>query len=172
MKSSIPRGTYEEYVTNFENVDISAVSWKDNKQQPAETIKRYDKKMKRKLEIPCLKVIKEYNAHMGGVDLMDSHLGRYRIRIKSRKWYMRIFYHLLDLTIINAWILYRTVMGKRGKASKDIMNLADFRSELADTLCKYFAPIPRGRPRSLRQLQKLARLPRYGKESPVKFYPH
>ncbi|XP_045505807.1 piggyBac transposable element-derived protein 3-like [Colias croceus] len=158
MKSSIPRGTYEEYVTNFENVDISAVSWKDNKQvvlastyvgaEPVETIHRYDKKLKRKIEIACPKLVKEYNAHMGGVDLMDSHLGRYRIRIKSRKWYMRIFYHLLDLTIINAWILYRKVMGQRGKASKDIMNLADFRSELADTLCKYSTPIPRGRPRS------------------------
>ncbi|CAG4939151.1 unnamed protein product [Colias eurytheme] len=39
-------------------------------------------------------------------------------------------------------------MGQRGKASKDIMNLADFRSELADTLCKYSTPIPRGRLRS------------------------
>lgn len=32
MKSSIPRGSYEGYVTNFEGIDMTTVSWKDNKQ--------------------------------------------------------------------------------------------------------------------------------------------
>lgn len=32
MESSIPRGSYEEYVTNFEGIDMTTVSWKDNKQ--------------------------------------------------------------------------------------------------------------------------------------------
>lgn len=32
MKSSIPKGSYEEYVTNFEDIDMTTVSWKDNKQ--------------------------------------------------------------------------------------------------------------------------------------------
>lgn len=49
--------------------------------EPAGTVNRYDKKDKKEITIPCPKIIKDYNAHMGGVDLMDSFLGRYRIRI-------------------------------------------------------------------------------------------
>lgn len=100
MKKSVPRGSYEEYITNYDGIEMSAVSWKDNKQvvllstyvgaSPVGTIERYEKTEKRKKSIPCPKVVNEYNAHMGGVDLMDSYLGRYRIRMKTRKWYMRI----------------------------------------------------------------------------------
>lgn len=137
MKSSIPRGPYEEYVTNVEGIDIPTVSWKDNKQVilastyvracPVENIQRSDKKEKKRIPITCPKLTKEYNMHMGGVDLMDSFLGRYRIRMKSRKWYMRIFYHLLDLTVINSRVLYKKVKERKGN-HKNIMTLADFRS--------------------------------------------
>ncbi|CAK1593285.1 unnamed protein product [Parnassius mnemosyne] len=155
MKSSIPRGSYEEYVTNFEGIDMTTVSWKDNKQVvlastyvgacPVGNIERFDKKEKKRILITCPKLIREYNMHMGGVDLMDSFLGRNRIRMKSRKWYMRIFYHLLDLTVINSWVLYKKVEEKKGNHKK-IMTLADFRSELAETLCKYSPANNRGRP--------------------------
>lgn len=95
MKDSAPRGSYEEQVADYESVDISVTTWKDNKMvtlastyvgaEPAETNSRYDKKQKKEITIPYPKMIKDYNEHMGGVDLMDSFLGRYRIRIKSRK---------------------------------------------------------------------------------------
>lgn len=157
MKNTTPRGSYVENVTSIDGTEITTVSWKDNKQvilastyvgaEPVEKIERYDKKEKKKVHIPCPKLVKEYNSHMGGVDLMDSFLGRYKIRVKSRKWYIRIFYHLLDLTVINSWILYKKVMVAKGKRAKDIMNLADFRSELADTLCKLdTTTCTRGRP--------------------------
>ncbi|GBP42000.1 Chimeric ERCC6-PGBD3 protein [Eumeta japonica] len=103
----------------------------------AESITRYDKKIKRNIQVPCPRVIKEYNAYMGGVDLMDSFIWRYHIRIKSRKWRMRLFYHLLDITIINSWVLDKNVNVKRGTPQKDILKLDDFRTELADTLCQY-----------------------------------
>lgn len=94
---------------------------------PLEDIERYDKTQKKKVMIPCPKIVKEYNAHMGGVDLMDSFLGRYRIKVKTRKWYMRIFYHLLDLIVINSWVLYKSVLTKRGVEQKTLLNLAAFR---------------------------------------------
>lgn len=128
MKSSIPRGFYEEYVINFEGIDMTTVSWKDNKQVVLAStyvgaclvgnIERFDKKEKKRILITCPKLIREYNMHMGGVDLMDSYLGRNRIRMKSRKWYMRIFYHLLDLTVINSWVLYKKVEEKKETTKK------------------------------------------------------
>lgn len=157
---SVERGSYEEYVTTYDGIEMSSVSWKDNKQvtflstyvgaEPVSTIERYDKTEKRKKLIPCPKVVREYNAHMGGVDLMDSYLGRYRIQMKSRKWYMRLFHHLLDLTVINSWVLYKQVHTKTGIGAKEIMSLAEFRTELADTLCKYKTHVQpsRGRPSS------------------------
>ncbi|CAF4878842.1 unnamed protein product [Pieris macdunnoughi] len=134
MKSNVPRGTYHENVASHEGLELSATSWKDNKQA--------------NIQISCPRVVKEYNAHMGGVDLMDSFIGRYRIRIKSRKWTTRLFYHLLDMTVINAWVLYKKVNTRKGKLQKNIMKLADFRTELADTLCRYqsHSKNKRGRP--------------------------
>ncbi|CAG4954515.1 unnamed protein product [Colias eurytheme] len=95
MAKSVERGSYEEYVTSYNGIEMSSVSWKDNRQvtllstyvgaEPVSTIERYDKVEKRKKFIQCPKVVKEYNAHMGGVDLMDSYLGRYRIRMKRCK---------------------------------------------------------------------------------------
>lgn len=93
MAKSVERGSYEEYVTSYDGIEMSSVSWKDNRQvtllstyvgaEPVSTIERYDKIEKRKKFIQCPKVVKEYNVHMGGVDLMDSYLDRYRIRMKS-----------------------------------------------------------------------------------------
>lgn len=39
---------------------------------------------------------------MGGIDLLDAHISRYRIRTKSRKWYLRLFYYLLHIVAVNA----------------------------------------------------------------------
>lgn len=158
MKKQVPRGSYVEFTTHVDGVDIASVSWKDNKQvvllstyvgaEPVESIERYDKAEKKKISIDCPKIVKEYNAHMGGVDLMDSFLGRYRIKVKTRKWYMRIFYHLLDVAIINSWVLYKSVETKKGLEPGKLMNLAEFRTELADVLCTYgdVSPPTRGRP--------------------------
>lgn len=158
LKTSVPRGSYSENVTNFEDVRFSAVSWKDNRQvlllstyigaQPVDSIGRFDKKQKKAVTISCPKIIKEYNAHMGGVDTMDSYLGRYRIRMKSKKWTNRIFYHLLDLSVINSWVLYKKLSIRKGENPKKIMPLVDFRTILAETLCKYgsYSENKRGRP--------------------------
>jgi len=66
---------------------------------------------------------------MGGVDLMDSMIGRYRIIMRSKKWYIKIFYHLVDMSMVNAWILFKRVTGTA-------MELAQFREQLAVELCQ------------------------------------
>ena len=138
LKSDVLRGTYHE---NVEGTVFLATSWKDNKRVFIAFYlcwfwtnghnTRYDRKLKMNVQISCPRVIKECNTHMGGVDLMDSFIGWNHICIKSRKWKTRLFYHLLDMTVINAWIMYKNVGAMKGKSQKDIMKLADFRTELA-----------------------------------------
>lgn len=150
------RGTSFEYVANINSVDISAIVWKDNKivtllstfagQQPIDQAKRFDRKLKQNVFIERPFVVKQYNIHMGGVDLLDSIIGRNKIILKSRKWYIRLVYHLLDLTISNAWLLYKRVNMEKGAQSK-LLTLAEFRCEVAQCLCKMQSvSLKRGRP--------------------------
>ena len=85
--------------------------WFDNKKvvslvssfvgaEPFRTIQRYREKEKTKKDIVCPRIISVYNKHIGGVDILDSTLGLYRIRVRSKKYYHWIFYHLVDLTVV------------------------------------------------------------------------
>lgn len=149
------RGKCVEFFTTIDKINICSVCWKDKKTvnllskfvsaHPISTVKRYDKTKLQHIDIDCPNIIKQYNMHMGGVDLTDSLIGRYRIKIKSRKWYMRIFYHLIDITVVNSWLLYKKISSVR----KEIpMSLCDFRIDIAESLCRSGVVLlrPRGRP--------------------------
>lgn len=82
-------------------------------------------------------VVTTYNKHMGGVDLLDSLISLYRTHLWSKKWYFRIFLHLLDLTIVNAWQLYKqTAASNTDEPDRKCLALADFKMEVAKSLFK------------------------------------
>ena len=54
----------------------------------------------------------------GGVDKCDMMLSLYRIRMKSKKWYRRLIFHMVDLCCSNAWHLDKAVKGERSKYYK------------------------------------------------------
>ena len=89
-------------------------------------IKRWDKKNKQYVEVPGPNLIKVYNAHIGGVDLCDMLLSLYRNSIKGKKWYRRIIFHMLDLCVVNAWLLYT-----RSEGSSATISLCDFKHDVA-----------------------------------------
>ena len=60
-----------------------------------------------RIPVSCPGAIIFYNLWMGGVDHGDQLRGYYHCRVKSRKFYKYIFYFLLDVTITNAFILYK-----------------------------------------------------------------
>lgn len=70
---------------------------------------------------------------MGGVDAMDSYIGRSKIRMRSKKWYMRLFYHLLDLTLVNTWLIHKRVTSSRNTKT---LSQKEVRLEIAECLCK------------------------------------
>ena len=44
---------------------------------------------------------------MGGVDLTDMLIVFYKTSIKSKRWYLKVLFHCVDIAKVNAWLLYR-----------------------------------------------------------------
>lgn len=133
------RGFMEGYVTQFRGCPLSVVQWKDNKTvvllssflgiEPKTTVERYDRQKKLRQNIDTPHVILHYNRHMGGVDLLDGIMLKCKMSMRSKKWYRRICYHLLDFLITNAWFLHRKFGDRK-------LSVIKFRTELGTALCK------------------------------------
>lgn len=150
------RGSVDEVVATVDEVDISSVRWFDNKtvtflstfagSQPMSEVTRWNGKTGQYEKVACPSVVSVYNKHMGGVDLIDSLIGLYRCKIRSKKWYHRLFFHLLDMTVVNAWLLYRR--HESSDRSAKTMSLLQFKSSVAEALCRTgpTSAMKRGRP--------------------------
>ena len=57
------------------------------------------------MEVPCPALVKEYNAGMGGVDLLDSSVANYRVSWRKKKWWWPLFAWSLSVQAVNAWRL-------------------------------------------------------------------
>ena len=91
---------------------------------------------------------------MGGVDLLDMLISLYRINIRSVKYYMKIIFHLIDLSLVNAWLLYCRHCSQNRIQKKDVLSLLMFRIDVAKSLIQSSPsppPVQRGRP----SLQKI-----------------
>lgn len=97
---------------------VSVTKWMDrgtksvvmayNMHSPAEmeNVQRTNKRGVKK-SIVCPKIISDYNKYMGGVDRFDQLMSSYAVAWKSRRWWMKIFYYLLDAAIVNSYIIYK-----------------------------------------------------------------
>ncbi|GFU54698.1 piggyBac transposable element-derived protein 4 [Trichonephila clavipes] len=56
-------------------------------------------------------LLTSYNTNMGFVDLSDRMANSYTFGRKTLKWTKKLFFHLLDLTVLNAFILYKIKTG-------------------------------------------------------------
>ncbi|XP_046998937.1 piggyBac transposable element-derived protein 4-like [Schistocerca americana] len=125
-------------------MQYSAVKWRDNKfvtflsnfvgENSMTEAEIFDKKLKKSVKVSCPKPVVECNQFIGGVDLVDSVLALYRIQIRSKKWYHRIFFHILDLIIVNAWFLYRRDALSSGMHWKSMLALAEFKKVIGRCL--------------------------------------
>ena len=70
--------------------------------EPVGKVKRWSGVDKCKKEIDCPQLVLCYNKGMGGVDLADMLIALYRIPSKTRRWYIKIFWHLVDIAKVNA----------------------------------------------------------------------
>lgn len=58
-------------------------------------------------------IVADYNRHMGYVDKGDRMANSYSINRRTWKWTKKLFFHLFDLTILNAHILFSSLGGKK-----------------------------------------------------------
>ena len=55
---------------------------------------------------PC--VVEDYNAYMGSVDKSDRMVNSYGIARRTWKWTKKLFFHLTDMTILNAFLIHKS----------------------------------------------------------------
>ena len=155
------RGAHQETYALIDGSEVRVVKWMDNRSvtlmstyasaHPIGECKRYVKKEKATSMIPCPSVVKEYNLHMGGVDLMDSLISLYRIHTRSKKYYHKLVFHFADVALVNSWLLYRRDCKDLCVPSQKVMMLQEFEFSVAEALLlEGKSPQPRkgGRPSS------------------------
>lgn len=86
-------------------------------------------KKDRKTHLQILKPnsVLDYNQNMGSVDKTDMLISSVESVRKSVKWYKKLFFHFLDICIINSHALYKEVTKRRS-------SIADFQLEVARKL--------------------------------------
>lgn len=90
--------------------------------------------------VPCPKMILDYNMHMGGVDKSDMLRSYYCIDRKSRKWWHRLLWYFIDVCVCNAYILFHQKEEYEGPR----MKMKDFRLAVVSGLVGARLPTPKG----------------------------
>ena len=67
---------------------------------------RWSKKLHHFIEISFPEIVKIYQIFMKGVDISNQLISYYEIDIRMRKWWKRLFNHLIDIAVVNSFILY------------------------------------------------------------------
>jgi hypothetical protein len=134
------RGESQQFVCG----DVVVVKWMDNKSvltasnctsaDDSTSVRRWDKNRGAFIDVPAPKIIDSYNKHMGGVDVLDQSIEYYRTFMKTRKWSLKVILHFFDLAVSNAWRLYKLQCKASAVPSNKVMDLLEFRMQIADGL--------------------------------------
>ncbi|CAK6981921.1 PREDICTED: piggyBac transposable element-derived protein 2-like, partial [Scomber scombrus] len=139
---------------------IATVKWYDNRSvtlissycavEPQDKARRWSKSEKIFVEVNRPHVVKEYNTFMGGIDLLDACVARCKYHMRSRRWYLYLFWQTIMLGLVNAWLVYRrdcaVAEAKRiftnemeEELAKHLKQLADQFHGLAPVKCRELA---------------------------------
>lgn len=154
--------------------NMTVVRWMDTKEvhmlssyagaEPEDEAKRWDRKKKEIIGVSRpFAVTIYYNKYMGGVDLIDRMIAHYPHGFKNKKWYLRLFFHFVNMSLVNSWLCYREKVGN--------MPLLTFKAAVATTLIQIGTSLQnkRGRPSCEEGPVKKKRAPSKKAASQVKF---
>lgn len=94
-------------------------------------VERWEKR-KKFINIKKPESIKFCNKSMEGCNLLDQLLSYYRVFIRSRKWTLRVIYHVFDVACANSWLEYRK--NNVNTPPKELMDLLEFKSHIGESL--------------------------------------
>ncbi len=97
-----------EVITCDVNKCMLALKWSHN-QQDTTTTPWYRRTVGHDSQLGALKTSNSrrwWRTYMGGVDKSDQLLSYYGFSHRTVKWWRRVFFHLFDMAIVNAYILY------------------------------------------------------------------
>ena len=78
-----------------------------------------------------------YNKTKYGVDVVDQMARKYSVKAGSFRWPLQVFFNILDLTVINAWILYKECTRSKISRKEFIFCLAEeLAGENKENICQ------------------------------------
>lgn len=80
-----------------------------------------------------------YNQNKCGVDMLDSMCRQMSTKAGCRRWPLAVFYNILDMAGVNAWIIFKKATGSRISRRKFLHKLSE---ELIDAAISENAPQP------------------------------
>lgn len=98
--------------------------------KPEGTCTRWSKTDRKYITVKQPAVVAEYNANMGGVDLLDRVIGKYPIRARTNKWTIHTIFHFFYFAVAASWLEYREHAISQNIAKKDVMDYLDFKLSL------------------------------------------
>ena len=160
LEKKQPRGTtavrWQEYLPGgvaAHSAIISIVRWLDTKHvfcissahSPFYDVLATRGSGPRIIELDCPAQIADYNAHMGGVDRHDQHTEMYRRHSSTRKWWVPVFWWVVEGCSVNGYLAYLDA----NRLSRKKYPYSAFKHDLAAELLKLHCGRKRGgrRPR-------------------------
>ena len=112
--------------------------------EPTLSFRKYDKVAKTFADVSVPNIISEYNKNITGVD-QHSQQSYYRMSFRSKKYYIRLIFHLIDMTIVNSWKLLQRKEAKRKVDYSKRISLNEFKKKLSQSLMFSNKDIPKKR---------------------------
>ena len=136
------------------NLRLTVLRWYDNKivqlgsnyafTSPAKTVRRWNTKEKKHVDVERPAIVHVYNGGMGGVELFDMSQALYQLHHRSKKGYMRICFWIPGTSLINAWCFYWRLSGQGGVPFAEQTDLLHVTAQVASLLVRSIVP-KRGR---------------------------
>lgn len=83
---------------------------------------------KKRAPIPQPRLLKNHKNSVGGVDQHDWLLEKHSIAIKAKKWYWCLVTRIIDMAVVNACLIYKTIHEKKTTSIKDFRRVILFKT--------------------------------------------
>lgn len=120
-RKDVPKGLQRKLnkgeLIGYQRGKVAVMKWRDKKDvallSTLHDLTKVDVQKRNKV-VSKPQVVIDYNDTMGGVDRVDQHLSDYALpRKRGKKYYKKLFFHLLDLALWNSFVMYKKSHGTK-----------------------------------------------------------